>query len=57
MELGFINNRNIRSNYKVFFMQRGGLGQFAAVLLNVMKAGKADYDITGNKVRINCSQV
>ena len=38
---------NIPDNYKVLFLQGGASTQFAAVPLNLMKTGKADYVITG----------
>ncbi|XP_058792424.1 phosphoserine aminotransferase [Phymastichus coffea] len=37
----------IPDNYKVMFLQGGGTGMFAAVPLNMMKTGKADYITTG----------
>ena len=40
--------RNIPDNYKVMFFQGGGVGQFAAVPLNLMsRSGEADYIVTG----------
>lgn len=38
---------NIPDNYKVLFMQGGASGQFAAVPMNLMKTGKADYVVSG----------
>lgn len=38
---------NIPDNYKVLFMQGGGTGIFAAVPLNIMNTGTADYLVTG----------
>ena len=38
---------NIPENYKVLFMQGGASQQFAAVPMNLMKNGVADYIITG----------
>ena len=38
---------NIPDNYKVLFLQGGASTQFAAVPLNLMKTGKADYVISG----------
>ena len=38
---------NIPDNYKVLFMQGGASTQFAAVPLNLMKTGKADYVVSG----------
>ncbi len=38
---------NIPDNYKVLFMQGGASTQFAAIPLNLMKTGKADYILTG----------
>ncbi len=37
----------IPDNYKVLFLQGGASTQFAAVPLNLMKTGKADYVLTG----------
>ena len=37
----------IPENYKVLFMQGGASQQFAAVPMNLMKNGVADYIITG----------
>ena len=38
---------NIPENYKVLFLQGGASTQFAAVPLNLMKNGKADYVVSG----------
>ena len=38
---------NIPENYKVLFLQGGAYQQFAAVPMNLMKNGVADYIITG----------
>jgi phosphoserine aminotransferase len=39
----------VPANYKILFMQGGGLGENALVPLNLMgKAGKADYVVTGS---------
>ena len=38
---------NIPDNYKVLFLQGGASTQFAAVPLNLMKTGKADYIVSG----------
>jgi len=38
---------NIPDNYKVLFLQGGASTQFAAVPLNLMKTGKADYVVSG----------
>ena len=38
---------NIPDNYKVLFLQGGASTQFAAVPLNLMKPGKADYILSG----------
>jgi phosphoserine aminotransferase len=37
----------IPSNYKILFLQGGGFGQFAAVPLNLMGQGGADYVVSG----------
>ena len=39
---------NIPDNYSVLFVQGGATQQFAAVPLNLLKNGKADYVVTGN---------
>ncbi len=39
---------NIPDNYKVLFIQGGATLQFAAIPLNLMKNGVADYIVTGN---------
>ena len=39
---------SIPDNYKVLFLQGGATTQFAAIPMNLMKTGKADYSITGN---------
>ena len=38
---------NIPDNYKVLFLQGGASQQFAAIPMNLMKNGVADYIITG----------
>nr|XP_012225426.1 PREDICTED: probable phosphoserine aminotransferase [Linepithema humile] len=38
---------NVPDNYKILFMQGGGTGMFAAVPLNIMHTGTADYFVTG----------
>ena len=38
---------NIPDNYKVLFVQGGASTQFAAIPLNLMKTGKADYVVSG----------
>ncbi|MEE8715708.1 MAG: 3-phosphoserine/phosphohydroxythreonine transaminase [Coriobacteriales bacterium] len=37
----------IPDNYRVLFMQGGGTGQFAAVPMNLMRRGVADYVVSG----------
>ncbi len=39
---------NIPEDYSVLFVQGGASQQFAAVPLNLLKTGKADYILTGN---------
>ena len=39
---------DIPDNYKVLFLQGGASTQFAAIPLNLLKTGKADYVISGN---------
>ena len=46
-EKDFRQLMNIPDNYKVLFMQGGASTQFAAVPLNLMKNGKADYVVSG----------
>ncbi|OAD52799.1 putative phosphoserine aminotransferase [Eufriesea mexicana] len=38
----------VPDNYKILFMQGGGTGIFAAVPLNMMTTGTADYIVTGS---------
>lgn len=38
---------NVPDNYKILFLQGGASSQFAAVPLNLMKTGKADYVVSG----------
>ena len=46
-EADFRTLMNIPDNYKVLFLQGGASTQFAAVPLNLMKSGKADYIVSG----------
>lgn len=46
-EADFRKVMNIPDNYKVLFLQGGASTQFAAVPLNLMKTGKADYILSG----------
>ncbi len=46
-EADFRELMNIPENYKVLFLQGGASTQFAAVPLNLMKNGKADYVVSG----------
>ncbi len=46
-EADFRTLMNIPDNYKVLFLQGGASTQFAAVPLNLMKTGKADYVVSG----------
>lgn len=46
-EADFRELMNIPDNYKVLFVQGGASTQFAAVPLNLMKNGKADYVVSG----------
>ena len=39
---------NVPDDYAVIFVQGGASTQFAAVPLNLMHGGKADYIVTGN---------
>ena len=39
---------SIPDNYKVLFLQGGASTQFAAIPMNLLKTGKADYALTGN---------
>ena len=47
VEADFRRVMNIPDNYKVLFLQGGASTQFAAVPLNLMKTGKADYILSG----------
>ena len=38
----------IPEDYEIFFMHGGATGQFAAVPMNLLRGGKADYIVTGN---------
>jgi len=46
-EANFRKLMDIPDNYKVLFLQGGASTQFAAVPLNLMKTGKADYVVSG----------
>ena len=46
-EADFRTLMNIPDNYKVLFLQGGASTQFAAVPLNLMTTGKADYIVSG----------
>ncbi len=46
-EADFRTLMNIPDNYKVLFLQGGASTQFAAIPLNLMKNGKADYVVSG----------
>ena len=46
-EAGLRSLMNVPDNYKILFMQGGASTQFAAVPLNLMKTGKADYILSG----------
>lgn len=39
---------SIPDNYKVLFLQGGATTQFAAIPMNLLKTGKADYALTGS---------
>ncbi|EFN66513.1 Probable phosphoserine aminotransferase [Camponotus floridanus] len=39
---------NVPENYHILFMQGGGTGIFAAIPLNILKTGTADYIVTGS---------
>ncbi|XP_015431681.1 PREDICTED: probable phosphoserine aminotransferase [Dufourea novaeangliae] len=39
---------HVPDNYKILFMQGGGTAQFAAIPLNMMTTGTADYIVTGS---------
>ena len=47
-EQGLRDLMDIPDNYQVLFVQGGASTQFAAVPLNLMHRGKADYIVTGN---------
>lgn len=46
----------IPDNYKVLFLQGGATMQFAAIPMNLMKTGKADYAVTGNFASAACKE-
>ncbi len=46
-EAGIRQLLGIPENYRVLFMQGGGTGQFAAVAMNLMHHGVADYLVSG----------
>ncbi len=46
----------IPDNYKVLFLQGGATLQFAAIPMNLMKTGKADYAVTGNFANNACKE-
>lgn len=46
-EATFRRVMNVPENYKVLFLQGGASTQFAAVPLNLLKNGKADYVVSG----------
>ena len=48
---------NVPENYKIVFIQGGATQQFSMVPLNLLKNGKADYAITGDRksTRLNSS--
>lgn len=39
---------NVPENYRILFMQGGGTGIFAAIPLNILNTGTADYLVTGS---------
>ncbi|XP_011705190.1 PREDICTED: phosphoserine aminotransferase-like, partial [Wasmannia auropunctata] len=39
---------NVPDNYKILFMQGGATGIFAAIPMNIMNTGTADYLVTGS---------
>ena len=39
---------DIPDNYRVLFLQGGASTQFAAIPMNLLKTGKADYALTGS---------
>lgn len=38
----------VPDNYEILFFQGGGTGLFAAICMNLMKTGSADYIVTGS---------
>ena len=46
----------IPANYRVLFMQGGGTGQFAAVPMNLMRHGVADYVVSGTWSKKACAE-
>ena len=47
---------DIPDNYKVLFLQGGASQQFAAIPMNLMKNGVADYIITGQWAKKACKK-
>ena len=47
---------DIPDNYKVLFLQGGASQQFAAIPMNLMKNGVADYIITGQWAKKACEE-
>lgn len=47
-EAAFRRVMKVPDNYKILFLQGGATLQFAAIPMNLMKTGKADYIVTGN---------
>jgi hypothetical protein len=45
----FFPKSNVPDNYKILFMQGGGTGMFAAIPMNIMNTGSADYIVTGER--------
>ena len=50
------NLMDIPDNYKVLFLQGGASQQFAAIPMNLMKNGVADYIITGQWAKKACEE-
>ena len=55
-EADFRKVMNIPDNYKVLFLQGGASQQFAAIPMNLMKNGVADYIITGQWAKKACEE-
>ena len=42
---------NVPDDYEILFLQGGATSQFAAIPMNLIEGGKADYAVTGTTIR------